>query len=543
MSRRGCGMSQVNLFRIQEGREDSIRSLLQDNYRTVANLSQQGFDFKLLYQHSTGQQEVNWGWAFTLFEKPIEKMSVMPKGVILLNRVSAICPLYAISFGGAHFHLDQFADRNFGFDFACRVTVRKTRLTATVNNNSKKNKTISSFKGFDKLEINSGESYTKLKVTIDQGSAADLIDENVEVGTSLKVNLKEPSFENLAKLIDYIERVLRGSQKTRIPYFRLVTKSEDIASLDSRLKDDFQNEQSTITISEFDVIGTDEVFNRADSYILRCGRADQEVSTLDWPTLRQFFSEKHIENVDDMFATNVKFLVNGSSKVSKPIRSLIDYLNEDERALLIGGKWYRFNNDFVECLHESLSSLPVTSDPRYDLTTECYKTFLAEKYQSCRSEAEYSGLEEAEYRRKIGVRFYKEYAFNLMREREGFVLCDRKPVPLKDGDTIEVCDLRKDDAIYSVKRGNASSMLCYLVDQSELAIDLNSNRELPRSERPQKVVIWMILPRSERLPIRDSVLEWDKLGMLLFKIKIDAWAKNARLAGMNPEVWLNYEID
>ena len=534
-------MSQVNLFRIQEGREDSIRSLLDGNYQTVANLSQQGFDFKLLYQHSTGQQEVNWGWAFTLFEKPVEKMSVLPKGVILLNRVSASCPLYAISFGGAHFHLDQFADRNFGFDFACRVTVRKTRLTATVNNNSKKNKTISSFKEFDKLEINSGESYTKLKVTIDQGNAADLIDENVEVGTSLKVNLKEPSFENLAKLIDYIERVLRGSQKTRIPYFRLVTKPEDIASLDSRLKDDFQNEQSTITISEFDVIGTDEVFNRADSYTLRCGRASKEVPLLDWPTLRQFFAEEHIEGVDDMFATNVKFLVNGSSKVSKPIRSLVDYLNEDERALLIGGKWYRFNNDFVDCLHESLSSVPVTYDPRYDLTTECYQTFLNEKYQSCRSESEYSGLSEAEYRRKIGVRFYKEYAFNLMRERDGFELHDRRSISLKDGNTIEVCDLRKDDAIYSVKRGNASSVLCYLVDQSELAIDLNSNRELPRAERPQKVVLWMILPRSVRLPIRDSVLEWDKLGMLLFKIRVDAWMKKAWLAGMKPEVWLNYE--
>ena len=129
-----------------------------------------------------------------------------------------------------------------------------------------------------------------------------------------------------------------------------------------------------------------------------------------------------------------------------------------------------------------------------------------------------------------------------MREREGFELLDRENVALKSGEKIEICDFRKDDAIYSVKRGSGSAELSYLVTQSEGAIDLYASRELPRESRPQKVVLWMILARKDYLPLEGTVLDWSKLGMLLFKMKVDTWMKKTWAAGMKPEVWLNYEI-
>ncbi len=535
-------MSQVNLFRTLEGREKDFSSFLDARYKTIASSTVQGFNFRLLYRHPDGCQDVNWGWVFSLFDCAVEKMSVMPKGVLLLRRNVDDSPLYAVSFGGAHFHVDQFADRTFGFDFVCRVAVTQTRLTATVNTNSKRNKTISSFKELDKLEINSGESYTKLKISIDQGTVGDILDERIEVGTSLKMNLKEVSFENFAKLIDYVENVLKRKKQTLIPFYRVVTKADEIEKLDSKLREDFEKEDSTITVSEFDVVGTDEVFNRADSYELLCGNKRDEVSTLDWTALRCFFEKKKIDRAEDKFSSKVRFLINGSSSVTKPIRGLIDYLNEDERALLVAGKWYKFNDDYVECLHRSLSELPVVYDAKYDLTSEQYQTFIDEMYQEHKSEEEYLHLSEFDCKKKLGNKYYKEYAFNLMRKREGFELLDREPVVLKSGEKIEICDLRKDKAIYSVKRGKGSAELSYLVTQSEGVIDLYSSRELPRGSKPQKVVLWMILDRKDRLPITDTVLDWSKLGMLLFKMKVDAWKKKVREVGMIPEVWLNYEV-
>ena len=43
------------------------------------------------------------------------------------------------------------------------------------------------------------------------------------------------------------------------------------------------------------------------------------------------------------------------------------------------------------------------------------------------------------------------------------------------------------------------------------------------------------------MPIKDERLDWDSLGMLLLKIRIDNWKKKARLAGMIPEIRVNYE--
>ena len=534
-------MSQVNLFKIHEGREDDFLSFLGTRYQTVASSNEQGFHFALFYQQPEGSQAVNWGWVFSLFQCPIAQMSVMPKGVLLLNRVGQ-ARVYAASFGGAHFNVDQYSDRDFAFDFACRVSVKKTRLTATVNTNSKRSKTISSFRELDKLEVNSGESYTKLKISIDQGSVGDVVDERIEVGSSLKLNLKEVSFENLSKLVDYIESVLRRPKQNHIPFYRVVTKTEEIEELDSKLKEDFLKENSTITVSEFDVVGTDEVFNRADSYTLLCGGKDENVPVLDWTALQKFFKGKQIESVDDMFSTRVRFLINGNSNVTKPIRGLIDYLNEEKRALLVAGRWYQFNDDYLECLHRSLAELPVVYDAKYDLTEAQYLAFIGEKYQEHKSDAEYLQLSESEVKPRLMKKYYREYAFNLMREREGFTLGDRNLVTLSSGEKIEVCDLRKDDAIFSIKRGRGSAELSYLVTQSETAIDLYANRGLPQESKPQKVVLWMILERKDHLPITGTTLDWSKLGMLLYKMKVDSWMKKVRERGMRPEVWLNYEV-
>ena len=534
-------MSQINLFRIQDGREKSLRELLNSKYKNISSTVQNGFDFELLLQNSEDKQDVNWAWVFALFGKSVAKMCMMPKGILLLQKQSENSRLYAISFGGAHFHLDQFAERDFGLDFACRVHVKKTRLTASVNTNAKKNKTISSFKELDHIEINSGESYTKLKVSVDHGAMGGIIDEGIESGTSLKVRMNEDSFENVVKLIDYVEEVLKRRRMTKIPYFRLVKKQEDIDHLESKLKMDFTKEESTIALSEFDVIGVDEVFNRADSYTVLCGKASKNVTDLTWNKLKQFYAENGIDSTDVMFSTKIRFLVNGNCNVTKSLSSLIDYLNEDERALLVCGKWYRFNDDFMECLHNSLSELPVMYDSKYDLSAQVLEGFWKRMCEKHKADDQYAKMQEKDYVQAIKRRYYHEYAFNTMREEEGYELCDRKLATLKSGEKIEICDLRYADAIFSVKRGSGSAELSYLVTQSEAAIDLFENGSLPRDQRPARVVLWMILSRTEHIPLDRNVLEWDKLGMLLLKIRIDSWMKKARLAGMTPEIRINYE--
>ncbi len=533
-------MSQVNLFRIQETRESAFIKFIEGQYTTIAKSIVNGFAFKLLWQEPNEKQDVNWGWAFTLFGQPAGKMAKMPKGIMVVQRCGTAGRTYAISFGGAHFLIDSYCDRDFGFDFACRVVVRKTKLTSTINNNSKRNKTISSFKNFDHLEINSGESYTKLKLDIDLKAHSGIAKSVIEVGSSIKVTLKEDSFDSLIELIKYVEQVLVSAKLTRIPVCNLVNKQEEIDVLEECLKKDFPKEDSTVTISEFDISGVEEVFLRADSFELLCERQSKLVTSLDINELRTFFSENGIDDVETMLKTRVRFLLNGNSSVTKSIRDFIDYLNEDNNALLVCGKWYRFNVDFCQCLKESLDDIRVTYENCFDLSRDQLEKFWDEKNKEHKDDEKYKGLSEDKRRGAICNRYYKEYAFNLMRENEGYELCDRKMADVR-GETIEICDLRKDGVIYSVKRGNSSSDLSYVVTQSEAAIDFYVNQELPKKDKPQKVVLWLILSRRDRLPIKDERLDWDSLGMLLLKIRIDNWKKKARLAGMIPEIRVNYE--
>lgn len=534
-------MSQVNLFKIQDGREAVFLKFVGGQYKTVAEATVKGFKFKLLWQESSEQQDVNWGWAFSIFKKPIGQMTKMPKGIIVVREINAPRKTYAISFGGAHFHIDPYCDREFGFEFACRVKVCQTKLTSTINNNSKKNKTINSFKDFDHLEINSGESYTKLKLGIDAERFGFLANRFIEVGTSIKTSLKNDSFDNLIQLIKSIEQTLAGERLTRIPVCNIVRKQEEIEALDKRLHAAFLKEDSTVTISEFDVIGVDEVFVRADSFELLCGRNSKRVDSLNMDELRSFFSESGIGDVETMLKTRVRFMANENSQVIKPIRNYIDYLDESGKALLVCGKWYRFNSDFCQCLKESLEDIRVVYDPRFDLCNTLFEQFWDAKAKQHKKDKQYQGLAEDSLHAAICKRYYKEYAFNLMRADEGFEICDRKTVDIH-GEKIEICDLRKDGAIYSVKRGNSSADLSYVVTQSEAAIDSYANHALPKSDRPHTVVLWLIFPRKDHLPIQEERLNWDKLGMLLLKMRIDSWKKKARSAGMTPEIRINYEL-
>ena len=116
---------------------------------------------------------------------------------------------------------------------------------------------------------------------------------------------------------------------------------------------------------------------------------------------------------------------------------------------------------------------------------------------------------------------------------------DKKLVPIGESE-IEICDLKKGDVIYSVKRGKSSSDLCYVVTQSEMAIDAFKHR-FARMPRPKKVVLWLIFQHVNHYPLRDGRFDWDAVGMLLLKTRIDSWKKKARQENMVPEIWINYQ--
>ena len=533
-------MSQVNLFKIQDNEIEAFSNFIESKYELISDSPIDNFLFKLYWQESQGKTNVNWGWAFTIFGSQIKQTQKAPKGIIVIQNSDTTDKVYAISFGGAHFHVDPYCDRDFGFNFASRVKIQQTKLTSTINSYSKQNKSIHSFKNYDQLEINSGESYTKLKLDINLAEENIFANNVIEVGTSIKMTIKDDSLDNLTKFIKFVEETISGPKITKIPVFNIVKKPEKIEKLDNRLKKNFLAKNSAVTLSEFDVVGVEEVFNRADSFELRCGNKEKEVSSLNINELKLFFEENHITDVDTMLNTRICYLTNGVSQIIKPIRNLIDYLDETKNALLICGKWYQFNTDFCQYLKESLEDIRVIYDNQYDISNNEFKTFQETKYLEEKDNERYKDLSEKDIRDSIRKRYYKEYTFNLLREKEGFELLDRKCIEINE-EKIEICDLRKNGTIYSVKRGNSSAELSYVVTQSETAITTILNQS--KKKRPNEVALWLILSRKNQLSIEANRLDWDTLRMLLFKIRIDTWKKKVYQAGMKPLIRINYETE
>jgi hypothetical protein len=215
-------MSQVNLFKIQEDEIDAFNNFIESKYELISDSLVGSFHFKLFWQESQGKTNVNWGWAFTIFDTQIKQTQKAPKGIIVIQNSDTTDKVYAISFGGAHFHIDPYCDRDFGFNFASRVKVQQTKLTSTINSYSKQNKSIHSFKNYAQLDINSGESYTKLKLDVDLAEETIFANNVIEVGTSIKMTIKDDSLANLTKFIKFVEETINGPKITKIPVFFMV---------------------------------------------------------------------------------------------------------------------------------------------------------------------------------------------------------------------------------------------------------------------------------------------------------------------------------
>ena len=74
-----------------------------------------------------------------------------------------------------------------------------------------------------------------------------------------------------------------------------------------------------------------------------------------------------------------------------------------------------------------------------------------------------------------------------------------------------------------------------------MAINAYKSGSIPNVGGIKKIVIWLIFTRSQKLSLHGNLLEWDELNMLILKNRLDQWKKEVRLAGFQPEIWINYQ--
>ena len=545
-------MSFINLYKIDNQKHDKfIRDLLEKfncnqirtNYISNTHNELKNFDFCLYIDTQQNSKNVSWNWISDFFEVSINEVTSSPRAVLVVEyNDNENQSTYAVTFGNSFFIVDKYCDTDFGFNFARKVKFKGIKTTTSIIPSSKRNKTISSYIDYINFDFSSGESFAKIKANIDIDDEQVLFKSQFEIGSSIKFFIVENNLEYISRSILYIENVInRENEENKIPVFSKIKDKSIISSLDEILYTSITDE-TPIYISEVDIIGAWEIFNRSDERILlKYKRYKKYVDYLNELEIRNFCEEKNISYQENVLDIKVAIFKDEQQIVEKNVKELIDYTDDQNKTILSKGVWYRYNDDYIEYLNESISEIEVRYNCEYNFTREVYDNFLNEKFNELQNKDEFKNITTEELCKKIKNKFYAERVFNeILKKEYNFINYDRQLAGI-NGHNIEIMDLYKDNTMWAVKIGKSSSKLCYAVDQSISALHLYKTNYIDDIPKIDKVGLWLVLERGF-LPEENGHPDLTKLDMLLLKNKIDYWKKEVRLAGMTPIININYRI-
>lgn len=501
------------------------------------------YGITLYISRSNVGKEITWNWILEEFNQDPIEIPSMPKGVVVIE--SEDKTTYAVTFGHAYFLVDKFCNREFGFEFARKLAYEEIKTTTLTTPNSHRNKTVNTYINYSELEFDSGESFAKLKAKVKIPEGFTLYKPSIEVGSSIRFSTIEESLDLLLDIIIHVEYILDNEKdKYNIPVFSKVKDADRLGQLESNLLESTRENPSQINISELDIIGVTEIFNHNDGeFILSYHGQKKEVSSLSDEELKLFCSENNWDYAESLLDITVISQYNGSPIVTKKVRDLIDYTDDREKCLLSKGVWYRYNEDYLSYLRDSIAEIATEYHQEYDFTKESYEEFIDSKYIQEKNNLLYRGKTPDKIKEILRRKYYAERAYNLLREEsDGFINYDRNEARVGNS-SIEVMDLYKDGMMCAVKIGNASSKLCYAVDQSLTALKLYKKHQLPQMPEITTVVLWFVLERKEHIEDKSGYPQLNQLDMLMLKNRLDQWKKEVRLQGLKPLIFINYRTN
>ncbi|MED4018506.1 DUF6119 family protein [Sutcliffiella cohnii] len=537
-------MSKINLYRIDEGNHRAFLKYLEEKLGYTENKEledeeEEIYSFSLFIINEEVDREISWNWILDEFEQRLLSVKTLPKAVLVIEYDDE---MYAATFGSAFFLVDKYCDRNFAFEFARRLEYSEIKTTTLLSPNMQRNKNISTYINYDSLEFDSGESFAKLKAKLKLGEHNNkLIGETVEFGNSIKFDLKVSNLENVSRLLKFINQILNQDEIYKIPVFNTVTDKDLLQQLEINLFSRIEENINIINISELDIIGVSEVFNNQDTFFeVWHGLKRKKIENLNFAEVEKFAEEIEIDLSKEILNIKVKSFNNGQSIRTDKIKSLIDYVDDENRCVLNKGIWYHFNDDYQKYLEDSIREIEVIYRPEYDFSDLIHDNFVKLKFNEEKGVHELEGLTDAKIMEKIKNKYYAERAFNLLRVNDGFENYDRVTNSY-GGAQIELMDLYKDETMYAVKIGGASSTLCYAIDQSISSLKMYKHNTLEGMPVIKNVAVWLVLKRQPLSLNQYGQPDLTTLNMIILKNKLDSWKKEVRLQGLNPIVYINYK--
>ncbi len=557
-------MATINLYRIDsEKKHLCLRDLSNSSLELKNTISKTvisndlEYDFAVtLYLESPYQsdEEISWNWILSEYNEPLFQAFRAPKAVLLIEEtVNETEQTYAITFGSSFFRIDKFCDRDFGFNFATRMEYTDIKTTTLTAPNLKRSKTVNTYINYNDLDFNSGESFSKLKVNAKVEEGFNLFKPSLEIGNSIRFNIENESIDTVLEVILYVEDILKippEEVKYKIPLFQLVKDNSLLELLNQSINQLLINtlvngeEIALFTIPELQIVGASEVFNHTDDeFELRYLNSEpKKITHLTESTIKTFCEEKNINSIDKIDKIKVVRCQNGDPVAIQKLKDIIEYTNDEHKCIFHGNKWYMFNRDYLTYLNESIKEVDTFYYESYNFLNVEHDEFLDQQYILEKDNAEYIGKSSESIKSSLKRKYYAERWYNIKREADGgFTNHDREGTSAG----FEKMDLYEIESktMFAVKKGKASSDLCYAVDQSLTALKKLKHGEIADMPPISNVGLWFILERRRHLPIdENNKVDLTALDMLMLKNRIDQWKKEVRLAGYKPIIYINYKL-
>lgn len=492
----------LNVFSVLPREVEALREKLTSaDMSIIASVTQDGWAGDFYYSPDTQHpREVAWAKPFRdFFADGSRPKSRSPFAVFMFVK-SDHC--FAISYGKAHFYVRPYCDYDFGIELAKRIARGDdTRQTASKRFSGRQRKSIRSYSNDTRLSVESGESVDYIQAAIlpeyiaDFGSVA-------KFGTSAQVT-PEITHEEIGAFLSNIEEQLQADAKFSLPRTTLLTDEQEVARFDEELIGQLQSEAGTteFTHNSYDLYGVDFIFGSVGSYTIKYGRKSQDVDQLTIRELKEFISTNSVPR-DRILSLKIAHHQEDGPTYMNELKRDLDFISDADRVVLSGGRWMRFNQDYLDFLDEYLRGLAVE-----ETEPELAETYLSEGEFNASEEVARAGYEVAD----------KDFS----------IFKTRSSTP------IEAWDLKRGTTVYAVKFGTAQK-LGYVCDQARAVLELMRNKaEVRQIPNFDAYCLWLGY-RGKQLPetIADS-------GSIILKQKIEAWARAAEVLGITPMLKLS----
>src|SRR5699024_1379839 len=294
--------------------------------------------------------------------------------VIVIFNIPDTSELYFTNFGQAFNDINKFIDVNFGIQFA-EKSIRKRDVTSKKVAYFKQNRLreITNFRRNISNNFRASESYTSLTGYPESkerfGNTVDC-----SSGVSFNVSGDPLNFKkNLVDLLLNIHELMQIKDKLNsFPRLEIIRENELINDLDNQMLEHIKklingeetgNEEIFITrIFEHNnrIVILDQI---EKAYIYKKGLKsktkkifmESQLSFID--IIMEFIISNDIMNIEDIYIE----LHESDRKSYVSIKKLLHFeINKENRQyLLLDGYWGEFNNDFIELIDESLSSIVI----------------------------------------------------------------------------------------------------------------------------------------------------------------------------------------